>query len=79
MTDTFYVCSISVPVEALELKNKLLLRDKERTSQTKVYTDYMDQKSTWNSSQEAIAAQAQEQQREAELHQRQGIQLQIGL
>ena len=75
---TFSICS-SIPSEALELKNKLLLRDKERTSQTKVYTDYMDHKSTWNTGQEATAAQEQERQRDAALHRRQGIQLQLGL
>lgn len=61
------------------MKNKLLQRDTERTAQTKVYTDYMDHRSTWNTGQETIAAQQQEQQREAEIHKRQGIQLQLGL
>ncbi|GAX20850.1 hypothetical protein FisN_7Hu165 [Fistulifera solaris] len=68
-----------VPPEALELKNKLLSRDRERTSQTKVYTDYMDHKSTWNSRQEAIAAQELEQQRDAQVHRRPGMQLQLGI
>ncbi len=71
--------SQSVPPEALELKNKLLSRDRERTSQTKVYTDYMDHKSTWNSRQEAIAAQELEQQRDAQVHRRPGMQLQLGI